>query len=74
MTFYQNVGLYFISDSNIPTHLWIRNDSMYVRFGGIRNTKTWSKSRVRKQCSYSGAMNSAIMYKPCLKALLFELD
>ena len=23
---------------------WIHNDSMYVRFGGIRNTKTWSKS------------------------------
>ena len=25
--------------------VWIHNDSMYVRFGGIRNTKTWSKSR-----------------------------
>ena len=37
-------ALYFISDSNIPTHLWIHNDSMYVRFGGISNTKTWSKS------------------------------
>ena len=35
---------YFISDSNIPTHLWIHNDSMCIRFGGIRNTKTWSKS------------------------------
>ena len=23
---------------------WIHNDFMYVRFGGIRNTKTWSKS------------------------------
>ena len=23
---------------------WIHNDSMYVKFGGIRNTKTWSKS------------------------------
>ena len=28
------------SDSNVPTHLWIHNDSMYVRFGGIRNTKS----------------------------------
>ena len=37
--------MYIISDSNIPTHLWIHNDSMYVRLGGIRNTKTWSKSR-----------------------------
>ena len=24
--------------------VWIHNDSMYVRFGGTRNTKTWSKS------------------------------
>ena len=23
---------------------WIHNDSVYVRFGAIRNTKTWSKS------------------------------
>ena len=47
MTFLPECGTdkkYFISDSNIPTHLWIHNDSMYVRFGGIRNTKTWSKS------------------------------
>ena len=27
-----------------PPHLWIHNDSMYVRFDGMRNTKTWSKS------------------------------
>ena len=45
MTFLPECGAdKFISDSNIPTHLWIHNDSMYVRFGGIRNTKTWSKS------------------------------
>ena len=24
---------------------WIHNESMYVRFGVIRNTKTWSKSK-----------------------------
>ena len=41
MTFLPECG----ADSDIPTHLWIHNDrSMYVRFGGIRNTKTWSKS------------------------------
>ena len=40
MTFLPECG----ADSNIPTHLWIHNDSMYVSFGGIRNTKTWSKS------------------------------
>ena len=24
--------------------MWIHDDSMYVRLGGMRNTKTWSKS------------------------------
>ena len=23
---------------------WVHNDFMYVRFAGMRNTKTWSKS------------------------------
>ena len=23
---------------------WMHNDFMYVRYGGMRNTKTWSKS------------------------------
>ena len=32
--------------SNLPhPSQWVHNDSMYVRLGGIRNTKTWSKSR-----------------------------
>ena len=31
--FHQTVGS--------PPIRWIHNDSMYVRFGGIRNTKTW---------------------------------
>ena len=26
---------------------WVHNDFMYVRFAGMRNTKTWSKSRGR---------------------------
>ena len=34
--FHQTVGS--------PLIRWIHNDSMYVRFGGMRNTKTWSKS------------------------------
>ena len=34
--FHQTVGSPFIR--------WIHNDSMYVRFGGMRNTKAWSKS------------------------------
>ena len=24
---------------------WVHNDFMYVRFAGMRNTKTWSKSK-----------------------------
>ena len=39
---------------------WMHNDFMYVRFGGMRNTKIWSKSRLwyeglgvlRLLCSY----------------------
>ena len=27
-----------------PAIMLIHNDSMYVRFGGMRNTKTWIKS------------------------------
>ena len=42
MTFCQEFGadksLYFV-----PIR-WIHNDSLYVRFGGVRNTNTWSKS------------------------------
>ena len=38
--FHQNVGLTEAS----PSINWINNGSMYVRFGGMRNTKTWSKS------------------------------
>ena len=42
--FYQNVGFVFQISLCI---VWIHNDSMYVRFGGIRNTKTWTKSNRR---------------------------
>ena len=34
--FHQTVGF--------PPIRWLHNDFMYVRFGGIRNTKTWGKS------------------------------
>ena len=42
MTFFQEFG----ADKSISSDRsrWLNNDSMYVRFGGIRNTKTWSKS------------------------------
>ena len=48
MTFYQNVGLtknlYFCGQKLFLLIKWVHNDSMYVRFAGMRNTKTWSKS------------------------------
>ena len=25
---------------------WVHNDFMYVRFAGMRNTKTWNKSSI----------------------------
>ena len=36
--------LYFIRQWDPPPIRWIHNDFIYVRYGGIRNTKTWSKS------------------------------
>ena len=48
MTFYHNVVLTKLTNFVFQMSLciaWIYNDSMYVRFGGIRNTETWSKSR-----------------------------
>ena len=44
MTFFQE----FAADKSmhfVPIR-WIHNDSMYVRIGRIRNTKTWSKSSI----------------------------
>ena len=40
MTFLPECGAVFQTSLCI---VWIHNDSMYVRFGGIKNTKTWSK-------------------------------
>ena len=47
MIFFQKFGFdRCISwDSRIPPSKLIHNDSLHVRFGGIGNTKTWSKSR-----------------------------
>ena len=41
---YHNVGLYFSIKKDFTLFKWMHNDFMYVRFGGMRNTKTWSKS------------------------------
>ena len=43
--FYQNEGLYFSRQKLFLLIKWVHNDFMYVRFAGMRNTKTWSKSR-----------------------------
>ena len=40
MTFFQEFG----ADNYFVPIRWIHNVSMYVTFGGIRNTKTWTKS------------------------------
>ena len=44
MTFFPEFGVVFHwRVGSLPIRR-IHNDSMYVRFGGIRNTKIWSKS------------------------------
>ena len=47
MTFLPECGadiLYFSRPEAFSLIKWVHNDFMYVRFGGMRNTKTWSKS------------------------------
>ena len=46
MAFYQNLGLTKVFYQTVDSSLirWIHNDSMCVRFGGMRNTKTFGKS------------------------------
>ena len=46
MSFLPEFGVVFHQTFGSPPIRWIHNDSMYVRFGEIRNTKTWSKSTV----------------------------
>ena len=46
MTFLPECGvLYFSIEKDFSLFRWMDNDFMYFRFGGMRNTKTWSKSR-----------------------------
>ena len=45
MTFCKNLVLTKVFQTSLGIE-WIHNDSMYVTFGGIRNTKTWSKSNL----------------------------
>ena len=49
MTFLPECGtdksLYLSTEQDFSLLKWMHNDSMYVRFAGMRNTKTWSKSR-----------------------------
>ena len=47
MTFVSECGdgtLYFSRQKLFLLIKWVHNDLMYVRFAGMRNTKTWSKS------------------------------
>ena len=45
MTFLPKCGtLYFSRQKVFLLIKWVHNDFMYIRFAGMRNTKTWSKS------------------------------
>ena len=37
-------GMYFSRQKFFLLIKWVHNDFMHVRFAGMRNTKTWSKS------------------------------
>ena len=37
-----------------PLLKWMHNDFMYVRFSGMRNTKTWSKSMMKYEVTRYG--------------------
>ena len=45
MTFLPDFGAEYCQTVGSRLIRWIYNDSMYVRFGGTRNTKTCSKSK-----------------------------
>ena len=45
MTFFTRMwGCISLDRSFFVLIKWVHNDFMYVRFAGMRNTKTWSKS------------------------------
>ena len=43
-SYYQNAGLTFQQTQSSSLIMWIHSDFVYVCFGGMRNTKTLSKS------------------------------
>ena len=47
----------------------VRNDPIHVRFGGIRNTKTWSKSTTEMEMSFNFSMS----FQKCLSRMVFKL-
>ena len=54
MTFLPECGAFTISiEKDFSLFQWMHNDFMYVRFGGMRNTKTWSKSVSVVMCQVS---------------------
>ena len=75
MTFLPECGadksLYFSRQKFFLLIKWVHNDFMYVRFAGMRNTKTWSKSRQRSKLwfhvllSNISALQSTHQYREC---------
>ena len=45
MTFLPECGADFSIEKDFSIFKWMHNDFMYVRFGGMKNTKNWSKSK-----------------------------
>ena len=75
MIFYHISGLTKVHQTvGFPLIRWIHKDSIYVRFGGRRNTKTSSKCKITPVClimvSRSSRDNCPILHKPKLFSLL----
>ena len=53
--FHADIRIWSILSDTVgsPAIRWSHNDSMYVRIGGIRNTKTWSRSSNADKCMES---------------------
>ena len=65
MTFLPECGadnLYFSRQKLFLLIKWVHNDFMYVRFAGIRNTKTWSKYKLSDELNINRALNFSIQF------------
>ena len=64
------MGLYFSRQKLFLLIKWVHNDFMYVRFAGMRNTKTCSKSRDLCTQKATGLQSTGALDKIPMSGLL----